>query len=542
MNSLPATKPLTSAPVWQRLRQHADRIADCHLYDLFDGDPQRFSGLSRSVDGLLLDLSKQRVDGAVLGDLLVLAEQQGLPEWREALFSGAHVNESEGRPAAHWRLRVPREQADAAVNDQLASMFAMVEKISAGHWRGAHGAPIKDVVSIGVGGSELGPLMAHTALQAAADDGMERPKVHFVSALDGSQLTTLLARLDPGETLFLVSSKSFATVDTLSNATVARQWLVSALGDESVVLRCHFIGISAFPDRMTAWGIPEQNQLHLWDWVGGRFSLCSVVGFPVALAIGCAGFEQLLAGAHAMDCHFRSARLGDNLPVLQALVDVWNINCLDIRTRAVLPYDARLRGLPGYLEQLEMESNGKSVARNAEPLDYHTCPVIWGEVGPNAQHAFYQLLHQGTQPVACDLIAVAEGHWAGDGERSDTLAEQHRLSLVSCLAQARLLAFGDRLRSEMEPVQGNHRYRGNQPCTTLVLQRLDPWHLGAMVAMYEHRVFVQSVMWGINPFDQWGVELGKTMVAELQGGSQAAGLDSSTAALLQALSLLGSSD
>lgn len=492
------------------------------------------------MGGLLLDLSKQRIDDGVMDQLFQLAEQQGVREWREALFSNAWVNYSERRPAGHWRLRLPRDQAEAAVTEQLDKLFSMVGKITDGHWRGAHGARITDIVSIGVGGSELGPLMAHTALQGSVGLDQGGPRIHFVSALDGSQLTTLIRHLDPGATLFLVSSKSFATVDTLANASVARQWLVDALGDEDTVQRCHFIGLSAHPDRMTEWGIAADNQLRLWDWVGGRFSLWSVVGFPLALAIGRAGFEQLLEGAHAMDNHFRQTPLSENLPVLQALVDIWNINCLDIRTRAVLPYDARLRGLPGYLEQLEMESNGKSVGRNGELLDYHTCPVIWGEIGPNAQHAFYQLLHQGTQPVACDLIAVAEGHWSGTGARSEALDEQHRLSLASCLAQSRLLAFGDRILPEAA-AQANHRYRGNQPCSTLVLERLDPWHLGAMVALYEHRVFVQSVIWGTNPFDQWGVELGKRLVGELLSGTSgpaSGSLDSSTRGLLELLTLV----
>ena len=450
-----------------------------------------------------------------------------------------------------------------AVHQQLDAMAAVVERLHTRQWLGAEGLPITDVVNLGVGGSHLGPLMATRALVDIAHPAA--PTLHFVSTLDGTELATLLRELDPRTTLFIVSSKSFGTIDTLSNAATARDWLKHHLAlidnshDDSLLQR-HFIGISARPDAMAKWGIPPENQLQLWDWVGGRYSLWGTTGLPLALAIGMDAFRDLLAGAHTLDCHFRDAPWHDNLPVLMALIGHWNTNHLNIGVHAILPYDGRLKQLPAYLMQLEMESNGKCVNRDDKPVQHNTCPVVFGDSGTNAQHSFFQLLHQGTRPVACDFILPASPGPHARGEEGARWREHHQLSLANCLAQSRLLALGDAAlddhqtdtvpahRRQPDPagevatqlaadtVPEHRRYRGNQPSSTLVLDELTPYALGALIALYEHKVFTQSVLWGINPFDQWGVEMGKRiaieLVAPLQGSATTGNLDSSTKGLL----------
>ncbi|MCH2556001.1 MAG: glucose-6-phosphate isomerase [Alcanivorax sp.] len=521
------------------LREHAEQARHWHLADLFAEDPRRFETLSLHAGGLLVDISKQRLTADTLEKLRALAAARGLDTWIRCLFEGGEVNWTEGRAAMHWRLRQPpRPQGEPdPVQEQLARMERIVKRILSGQWRGCEGDAITDVVNVGVGGSDLGPLMASVALHENHPREGRRPRVHFVSSMDGSQIAPLLDELNPATTLIVVSSKSFTTVDTLSNAATARCWLEQAFPKmNGAVLRCHFVGVSAKPERMSEWGIHEDNQLLFWDWVGGRYSLWSAIGLPIALTIGMDGFRELLAGANEMDRHFQDAPWEKNLPVLLGLVDVWNLNFLDITARAVLPYDGRLKHWPAYVEQLEMESNGKSVDRDGEVVDYHTCPVIWGEVGPNAQHAFYQLLHQGTQPVACEFLAAARhGRRNGNSAELQPLEEQHILTLANCLAQSRLLALGDRALAEDDGTPTHKRYRGNQPSTTLLLDELTPRHLGALVALYEHKVFVQAVLWGINPFDQWGVEMGKKiakdMIQVLESGAGADGLDASTRAL-----------
>lgn len=533
---------------WARLEQEAGRLAPVHLADLFAGDPHRFDDFHRRCGPLLFDFSKERVDAKVLSALCQLAEACGVRTWRERLFAGDALNSSEERAAMHWALRLPAESQcniagediAADVHEQLERMASVVEKIHAGQWRGATGEPITDVVNIGVGGSDLGPLMVSKALAEFKADTVRPLRVHFVSTMDGSQLAPLLPMLNPGCTLFIISSKSFATVDTLSNAHTARLWLQRHLGDLPGLLRCHFIGVSVNAERMTEWGVHPANQLRLWEWVGGRFSLWSTIGLPVALTIGMTQFRALLAGGHQMDLHFQSAPWADNLPVLMGLIGIWNGNLLGISAHAILPYDGRLKHLPAYLEQLEMESNGKRVTRSGELVLQDTCPVIWGGVGPNAQHAFYQLLHQGTQAVTCDFILPARRyHEPIHTDAMAELAEQHQLAIANCLAQSRLLALGDAAVAEAETLPLHKRYHGNQPSSTLVLDELSPYSLGALIAMYEHKVFVQSVVWGINPFDQWGVEMGKQIATELlaipAGGEVAAHLDSSTTGLLKAV-------
>lgn len=536
---VPEQDVLTISTIWSQLARRAEQEKTLHLADWFASDPDRFARFSLEDAGLLADFSKQRMSDESRDLLVKLADERQLRHWTEALFGGAEVNCTEGRPAKHWCLREPADRAPM-VHEQLDAMEAMVNRILKGHWRGVMGDAITDVVNVGVGGSDLGPLMAAFALQSCLPpQGLSRPRLHFASSMDGSQVSQVLQELNPRTTLFLVSSKSFTTVDTLHNATTARQWLGRGLGldcDDASLLRCHFIGISANPERMSEWGIMPDNQLLFWDWVGGRYSLWSAIGMPIALTVGMDGFRDMLAGAHEMDHHCRTRPWENNIPVMLALVDVWNINFLGINARAVLPYDGRLKHLPAYLEQLEMESNGKSVSRSGEPVEYGTCPVIWGEVGPNAQHAFFQLLHQGTQPIACEFLMTARRYT--EAQHFDAVCEleaQHSLSNANCLAQSRLLALGERALDPEVALPSYKRYHGNQPSTTLVLEELSPRVLGALLAMYEHKVFVQAVIWGINPFDQWGVEMGKViatgMLEVLADPESASGLDASSLAL-----------
>ena len=450
----------------------------------------------------------------------------------------------------HWALRLPphdQQHAEVAVqvHQQLQRMYALVEKIHAGQFRGATGEVIQDVVNIGVGGSDLGPVMVSHALSDFKKQTTKPLNVHFVSTMDGSQLSALLHQLRPETTLFIISSKSFGTIDTLSNAQTVRLWLEKALGQHPHILKHHFIGVSTKPEKMTEWGIAPENQLLLWDWVGGRYSLWSCIGLPVALSIGVAGFKQLLAGAYAMDQHFQNAPFAHNIPVLMGLLGAWNTNFLDIQTHAILPYDGRLKYFAAYLQQLEMESNGKSIQRTGEHVETNTCPIVWGEVGPNAQHAFYQLLHQGTQAVSCDFIAPVKRYNAQQFtyvDNAEALIEQHHLALSNCLAQSRLLAFGNQAldQAELNDLPAYKQYAGNQPSSTILLKELTPYSLGMLIAMYEHKVFVQSVLWNINPFDQWGVEKGKEIANQLlpilSGESQnISELDASTQGLLKIL-------
>ena len=511
--------------VLDRLQQLKSAFEQQHLTELFAADPLRFQSFSVQYDQIVLDFSKHRIDQSVLAALVQLAEAQALPQWIQRLFSLEQINYTEQRAAMHWALRQPKSAATASdvsrqVHQQLERMYALVEKIHAGQYRGATGEVIQAVVNIGVGWSDLGPLMVTHALSDFKVGTAKPLDVHFVSTMDGSQLSDLLHQLHPESTLFIISSKSFGTIDTLSNAETVRQWLEKALGNNENILKHHFIGVSTKPDKMTDWGIAAENQLLLWDWVGGRYSLWSCIGLPIALMIGVEGFKQLLAGAYAIDQHVQTAPLQHNIPVLMGLLGVWNNNFLDIQTHAVLPYDGRLKYFASYLQQLEMESNGKSVQRNGERVHTATCPIVWGEVGPNAQHAFYQLLHQGTHAVSCDFIAPVKRYNANQFtyvESAEALVEQHHLALSNCLAQSRLLAFGNQAlaKTELEDLPSYKQYAGNQPSSTLLLKELNPYSLGMLIALYEHKVFVQSVLWNINPFDQWGVEKGKEIANQL---------------------------
>lgn len=537
---------------WQALQDEADSLKNTHLYPLFASDPLRFKKLSLSASNVLMDFSKQLLVPETLQKLVLLAEEKELPRWIERLFAGEEVNASEQRAALHWALRLPQDiKAPHAqtslvqqVHSQLDKMRKMVELLRGGRWRGHSGKVITDVVNIGVGGSDLGPMMAFKALEDTATTANAQldstvPEVHFVSSMEGSQISRLLQQLNPETTLFIIASKSFTTSDTLANVDTALAWLKNHQVDEALVKRCHFVGVSTRADLMQGWGIVPEHQLEFWDWVGGRFSLWSTVGLSLATRIGFIAFEEFLAGAHFMDEHFRTTPLLQNLPVVNALIGVWNTNFLNINAHAILPYDGRLKHLPAYLEQLEMESNGKSVCRDGRWVAHRTCPIIWGEVGPNAQHAFYQLLHQGTERVSSDFVMVAnryrEAHYESVG---GALQQQHRLGLANGLAQSQLLALGEKVLPNADQLPAHKRYQGNQPNTTFVLEELTPYNLGTLLALYEHKVFVQSVIWGINPFDQWGVELGKKLADKtyelLEQGHQVdlSSVDSSTAGLL----------
>ena len=527
-----------------------NELKNKHLTDFFADEDDRFQKFSVNLDNVVFDFSKHRVNQAVIDRLVEWANAQQLKPWIKRLFSREAINYTEQRAAMHWALRLPPhdlQHAEVAVqvHQQLQRMYALVEKIHAGQFRGATGEVIQDVVNIGVGGSDLGPAMVSHALSDFKKHTTRPLNVHFVSTMDGSQLSALLHQLRPETTLFIISSKSFGTIDTLSNAQTVRLWLEKALGQHPHILKHHFIGVSTKPEKMTEWGIAPENQLLLWDWVGGRYSLWSCIGLPIALTIGVEGFKQLLAGAYAMDHHFRNAPFAQNIPVLMGLLGAWNTNFLDIQTHAILPYDGRLKYFASYLQQLEMESNGKSIQRTGEQVETNTCPIVWGEVGPNAQHAFYQLLHQGTQAVSCDFIAPVKRYNAQQFtyvDNAEALIEQHHLALSNCLAQSRLLAFGNQAldRAELNHLPAYKQYAGNQPSSTILLKELTPYSLGMLIAMYEHKVFVQSVLWNINPFDQWGVEKGKEIANQLlpilSGASQnISELDASTQGLLKIL-------
>lgn len=503
---------------WQTLHTLAQNPPD--LNALFKSNPTRGKKFTANACDIFMDFSKQAIDETILNNLLNLADEFDLSNKINDLLTGKKINDTENRPALHTALRLPKGEVlvvdGVDVNDQVHQSLAKCEtianRIRQKIWRGYSGKAITDVVNIGVGGSDLGPLMATTALDEWADTAIN---VHFVSNMDGTQLNNLLKILNPQTTLFIISSKSFGTVDTLSNAKTALHWLLSAHNNKHTVLHRHFIGVSTRFDKMSEWGIHPDNQLLLWDWVGGRFSMWSAIGLAIAIKIGMDNFYELLAGANQMDRHFAGADFAGNLPVLLGLIGVWNASFLNINAHSVLPYDGRLKFFPNYLTQLEMESNGKSVTRDGQKVDFKTCPILWGDIGSNAQHAFYQLLHQGTQAVSCDFITPINRYDTNQAH-DKYLENQHKLSLANCLAQSQVLAFGNQALPQNLQINNDafgqfKQYRGNQPSTTLLLTALTPKTLGSLIALYEHKVFVMSVIWQINPFDQWGVEVGKVM-------------------------------
>ena len=530
-----------SDAIWRELAEAGTSAREVPILDRFRHDPSRFASFSVRLGDMLLDFSKTALDARSLTLLIELAAARGVPERRDLMFTGAKINVTEDRAVLHIALRnrsgkpilVDGQDVMPEVDGVLDRMAAFCDGIRSGAIAATDGAKFTDVVNIGIGGSDLGPAMATLAL-APYHDG---PRCHFVSNIDGAHIHDVLAPLDPQRTLVIVASKTFTTIETMTNARTAQTWMRATLGE---LAGNHFAAVSTALDRTSAFGIDPTRVFGFWDWVGGRYSVWGAVGLPVMLAVGPRNFHEFLTGAHEMDQHFLHAPLPENLPVLLGLVGVWHRNVMGYPTRAILPYDQRLLRLPAYLQQLDMESNGKRVTLDGSPVTTATGPVVWGEPGTNGQHAFYQLIHQGTEVVPCEFMVAAVGH-------EPALDHQHEILLANCLAQSEALMRGRSLaEAEMtvnDPALAPHKvFPGNRPSTTLVYTELDPRTLGRIIALYEHRVFVEGVIWGINSFDQWGVELGKELATALlplvQSGRGFDGKDGSTAGLLEAITEL----
>ncbi len=532
-------RPLRERPAWKELGRDYAQIGKSHLRELFAEDPGRGTRLTAEAAGLYLDYSKNRVDDEVLGLLFQLAEESGLPQRREAMFRGEHINVSEDRAVLHVALRMPRERSLVVdgvdvvkqVHEVLDRMAAFCERVRSGVWKGHTGKPIRNVINIGIGGSDLGPVMAYEALRHYSRRDMS---FRFVSNVDGTDFAEATRDLDPAETLFVVSSKTFTTLETMTNARTARAWVAAGLGDESAIAK-HFVAVSTNTEEVTKFGIEPENMFGFWEWVGGRYSMDSAIGLSTMLAIGREQFGRMLAGFHAVDEHFREAPAAQNLPLLHGLLAVWYGDFFGAQTIAVLPYDQYLKRFPAYLQQLTMESNGKHVTLDGRRVDYETGAIYWGEPGTNGQHSFYQLIHQGTKLIPCDFI--------GFHQSLNPLGEHHDLLVANVFAQTEALAFGktaEQVRQEGTPEDlVPHRvFEGNRPSNTIFAERLTPEVLGSLVALYEHSVFTQGTIWSIDSFDQWGVELGKQLakriVPELQATTEPElGHDSSTDELIR---------
>jgi glucose-6-phosphate isomerase len=531
----------------EALRAHREAMGNPHLRDLFAVDPDRFERFSVSLGDLTLDYSKNRIAIETMQLLVALAEAADVVAHRDKMFSGEPINFTEKRPVLHVALRAPRdaeirvagENVVPEVHAMLDRFLGFADHVRSGEIRGVAADKFSDVVNIGIGGSDLGPAMATAALTPYRSGG---PRVHFVSNVDGAHLSDTLAELEAERTLFLIASKTFTTSETMTNAASARAWLSYRLGEEAV--GDHFAAISSNLQKVTEFGIRADRIFGFWDWVGGRYSVWSAIGLPLAISIGADNFRSFLAGARRMDEHFRDAPFSENLPVIMALLGVWYRNVLDLRTQAVLPYDQRLSRFAAHLQQLDMESNGKRVTRASKLVEHRSGPIVWGEPGTNGQHAFFQLLHQGTEIVPADFLVAAEPH--------EALGDHHAKLVANCLAQTEALAFGktevEALAElekaglpgpEIEKLVLHKVFPGNRPTNTLVFRKLDPETLGMLIALYEHKVFVQGAIWDINSFDQWGVELGKALATRLlpvvQGEAASEELDSSTRGLVERL-------
>jgi len=531
--------PLTERDSWKALGRHYSEVRESHLRSIFAVDPGRGERLVAEGAGLYLDYSKNRITDETIELLTALADDCGMPERREAMFQGDRINVSENRSVLHVVLRMPRDRSLVVdgvdvvkeVHEVLDRMAGFCEKVRSGEWRGHTGMPIRNVINIGIGGSDLGPVMAYEALRHYSKREMT---FRFVSNVDGTDFVECAHDLDPAETLFIVSSKTFTTLETMTNAHTARQWVLDSLGDEDAIAK-HFVAVSTNAEGVSEFGIDTHNMFGFWEWVGGRYSMDSAIGLSTMLAIGPERFEEMLAGFHAMDEHFRETPTARSLPALMGLLAVWYGDFFGAQTVAVLPYDQYLHRFPAYLQQLTMESNGKHVTLDGRRVDYETGAVYWGEPGTNGQHSFYQLIHQGTKLIPCDFIGF---------ERSlNPLGEHQDLLMANVFAQTEALAFGktaDQVRQEgtSEELVPHRVFEGNRPSNTILASELTPESLGTLVALYEHSVFVQGAVWGIDSFDQWGVELGKVLakriVPELQAKSES-GLehDSSTNALIR---------
>jgi glucose-6-phosphate isomerase len=531
---------LRETAAWGELQAHFEQIRGTHLRDLFAADPERGERLRAEAAGLYLDFSKNRITDETLMLLGGLADQRGVFDRREAMFRGEHVNVSEDRAVLHVALRMPRGRSLVVdgvdvvkqVQETLGRMAAFCERVRSGDWRGHSGKLIRNVVNIGIGGSDLGPVMAYEALKHYSKRELT---FRFVSNVDGTDFAEKTRDLDPEETLFVVSSKTFTTLETMTNARTAREWSLAGMGGEAAAVAKHFVAVSTNAEEVEKFGIDNDNMFGFWNWVGGRYSMDSGVGLSTMLAIGPARFEEMLAGFHAMDEHFRTAPTAENLPLLMGLLAVWYADFFGAETCAVLPYDQYLHRFPAYLQQLTMESNGKHVTLDGARVDYETGQVYWGEPGTNGQHSFYQLIHQGTRLIPCDFIGFANS--------LNPLGDHHDILMSNVFAQGEALAFGkteEQVREEGTPEQVvPHRVmEGNRPSNTILAERLTPAALGSLVALYEHSVFVQGAVWGIDSFDQWGVELGKVLakeiIPELEAGSEPElRHDSSTNALIR---------
>jgi glucose-6-phosphate isomerase len=539
------TIQVNKTSAWQSLASHYDALRHVHMRELFEQDRERFERFSLRFEDILLDYSKNRITAETLELLLDLARACDVEGWRERMFAGERINITEDRAVLHVALRnrsnrpivVDGQDVMPGVNEVLSRMAAFTDSVRRGEWTGYTGKPIRHVVNVGIGGSDLGPVMVCEALRPY---GHERLSMHFVSNVDGTHMAETLKRLDPETTLFIIASKTFSTQETLTNAHTARAWFLGHAGEESAIAR-HFVAVSTNREGVVRFGIDPEHMFGFWDWVGGRYSLWSAIGLPIALYVGMERFEELLDGAHAMDRHFRDAPLAGNLPVILALLGVWYVNFFDCGSHAILPYDQSMHRFPAYFQQGDMESNGKSVDRQGRRVGYQTGPVIWGEPGTNGQHAFYQLIHQGTRLVPCDFLAPCESH--------HPLGEHHPILLSNFFAQTEALMRGrtlDEVRAEMRDAgldEGHidrvapHRvFEGNRPSNSILFRRLTPRTLGSLIALYEHKIFVQGVIWNVNSYDQWGVELGKqlakTILPELAGDGPVTGHDASTNGLI----------
>lgn len=517
---------LNSSVMWRKLETLAETTRDDRITDYFAKDPNRFDKMSLRLGELFLDYSKNRLSDEVLKGLVDLAKHLPLLQRRAQMFSGDIINVTEERPVLHTALRnrdfspviVDGEDVMPDIKASLEKLEAFSNKVRNGEWLGSTGKPVKDIVNIGIGGSDLGPNMVCRALLNYKHPSLS---FHFVSNVDGQHIKKILKGLDPETTLFIVSTKTFSTQETLLNATTAKRWFV-ANSDEGVDVSKHFIAVSTNKEAAGEFGIAPENVFEFWAWVGGRYSLWSSIGLPIALSIGFEGFIELLDGAYAMDQHFLEAPLEENMPVILALIGIWNINFLGADTQAIIPYDQALHQLPAFLQQLDMESNGKSVDIDGKPVDYATGPVVWGQTGSNGQHAFFQLLHQGTRFIPIDFIASLS---------PDEGTEDHHFALLTnMLAQANALMVGDTSDEE----HGYQNYPGNRPSNVILMDNLSPYNLGSLIALYEHKVFVQGVIWNINSFDQWGVQLGKRLATEISHniGQKSRDYDASTQGLM----------
>ena len=528
---------ITETSEWQALLRHHESMRDGHLRELFAAEPDRGDTMVAEVDGLLLDYSKHRLTSETIELLAAVARRAGVEELRDAMFRGDAINVTEHRSVLHVALRAPRDAVITVdgvnvvpeVHAVLDRMGTFADRVRNGDWTGHTGRRIEAVVNIGIGGSDLGPRMAVTALAAFSDRAVQ---YRFVSNVDGSDFQEATRDLDPETTLFIVASKTFTTLETMTNAHSARSWALAKLGDDAAVAK-HFVAVSTNAAEVTKFGIDPANMFGFWDWVGGRYSFDSAIGLSLMLAVGPVRFGEMLAGFHAMDEHFRTAPIEFNLPMLMGLIGVWYNNCFGAETLAVLPYSQYLVHLPAYLQQLDMESNGKSVTREGEPVDTQTGPIVWGQAGTNGQHAYYQLIHQGTKLIPADFIGVARA--------AESLGEHQDLLVANLLAQPGALAFGkthDEVVADGVPTdQVPHRvFAGNHPSSMILLHELTPFTLGQLIALYEHKVFTQGAIWNINSFDQWGVELGKQLaqriVPELESETPLTH-DSSTNALIR---------